>query len=98
MKALAMQVVRSSVSLSLLRWGLRCYSYQENAVDLSFAACQCHHCVAACPLWPCCHFKGVMSKHFAIDMELFHLYLHLQNLEMGQFLEMHQPRELGMLL
>jgi hypothetical protein len=25
-------------------------------------------------------------------MELLHLYLHLQILEMGQFLEMHQPR------
>jgi hypothetical protein len=42
--------------------------------------------------------KGDMSKHFAIDMELFHLYLHLQILEMGQYLEMHQPRALHMLL
>jgi hypothetical protein len=39
-----------------------------------------------------------MSKHFAIDMELFHLYPHLQSLDMGQFLEMHQPRALDMLL
>jgi multisubunit Na+/H+ antiporter MnhC subunit len=42
--------------------------------------------------------KGDMSKHFAIDMELFHLCLHLQILEMGQYLEMHQPRALHMLL
>jgi hypothetical protein len=31
-------------------------------------------------------------------MELFHLYLHLQNVEMRQFLEMHQPRALDVLL
>jgi hypothetical protein len=29
--------------------------------------------------------NGVMSKYFAIDVALFHLYLHLQNLDMGQF-------------
>jgi hypothetical protein len=38
--------------------------------------------------------KGVMSKHFAIYVALLHLYLHLQNLDMGQFLEMHQRRAL----
>jgi hypothetical protein len=42
--------------------------------------------------------KSVMSKDFAIDIELFHLYLHLQILETGRFLETHQPRALDMLL
>jgi hypothetical protein len=40
------------------------------------------HGFADFPSWLCCHLKGVMSKHFAIDMELFHLSLHLPNLEM----------------
>jgi hypothetical protein len=39
--------------------------------------------------------KAVLSQHFAIDIESFHLYLHLQNLEMGQILEM--PCALDML-
>jgi hypothetical protein len=38
-----------------------------------------------------------MSNHFAMDKELFHLDLHLQNWAMGQVLEMHQPRQYDML-
>jgi hypothetical protein len=52
---LAIWVVRSSASLPLLSWGPRWYSHKENAVDLSSAACHCHHCVADFPSWPCCH-------------------------------------------
>jgi hypothetical protein len=77
MKELAMRVVRSSASLPLRSSRPRRYSHQENAVDLSSAACHGNHCVADFPSWPCCLPKLVMSKHFAIDIELFHLYLHL---------------------
>jgi hypothetical protein len=84
MKGLAVRVVCTSANLPLLSSGLRCYSHQENAVDLYSAL------AFAINMWLIYLYclavtlKVVMRKiSFREDMEMFHLNLHLQNMETG---------------